>query len=119
MQLTHRDFRSVVASHDFVIVDFWAGWCAPCLTFKPVFEAAAERHPEVVFGSVETMQEPDLVDTYDIRAIPTLLLFRDGIEVDRVAAPLTAAQLDALIERVRALDMDRLRSAMTEGRVAN
>lgn len=112
MQLTHRNFRDVVAAHDFVIVDFWASWCAPCLAFNPVFEAASARHPDVLFGSVETMQEPDLVDAHDIRAVPTLVIFRDGIEVDRVAAPPTPAKLDELIQRIGDLDMDEVRTAL-------
>jgi thioredoxin 1 len=114
VRLTHRNFRDVIAAHEFVIVDFWASWCAPCLAFNPVFEDASARHPGVLFCSVETMQEPDLVDAHGIRAVPTLVLFRDGIEVDRVAAPGTAAKLDQLVERVGGLDMDEVRTAMLE-----
>jgi thioredoxin 1 len=92
-----------------VLLDFWAAWCAPCRFFAPIFEAAARRHPDVVFGKVDTQTQRPLARRFGITAIPTLMVLRDGIVVTVHAGVLPSAALDGLIDHVRALDMDELR----------
>jgi thioredoxin 1 len=104
--LDEAAFEQTVTEHDIVLVDWWASWCGPCRNFAPVFEAAAERHPDIVFAKVDTEAEQRLAAAAEIRSIPTLMAFRDGVLVFRQAGALPPAVLEDLIGQVRGLDMD-------------
>jgi thioredoxin 1 len=112
--LTATTFEETVTANDIVLVDFWADWCGPCKRFAPVFEAASEAHPDIVFAKVDTEAEQGLSAAANIRSIPTLMAFRQGILVFNQAGALPAPALEQLIDGVRSLDMDKVREQLAE-----
>ena len=105
IDLTAATFEQTMAEHEIVLVDFWASWCGPCRMFAPIYEAASEAHPDIVFASVDTEAERELSAAARITSIPTLMAFKDGQLVFSQAGALPAPALEQLIEGVKGLDM--------------
>ncbi|MFJ6214763.1 thioredoxin [Streptomyces sp. NPDC092296] len=110
IELTKDDFITTVQSDGIRLVDFWASWCGPCRSFAPVYDRVAEKNPDVLFAKVNTEDQPELSSALEIRSIPTLMVFRDGILVFSQPGALPQPTLEDLLSQVRALDMDEVRA---------
>ena len=110
VNLTAADFEPTVTGEGITLVDFWAEWCGPCRQFAPIFEKASELHPDVTFGKVDTEAEQALASAANIRSIPTLMAFRDGILVFAQPGALPAPALEQVITAVKGLDMNEVRA---------
>jgi len=114
IELTHENFGSHIEKTGITVVDFWAEWCGPCRMFGPIFEAASEKYPEIVFGKVDTEAQQRLAAEANITSIPTLMVFRDGILLYNSPGALPAEGLDQIVQAVLALDMDEVRAQVQE-----
>ena len=113
MALTKDVFEQVVTGNDTVIVDFWAPWCGPCRAFAPTFEAISEKYPGIVFAKVNTEDEPELAGQFEIRSIPTLMVFREKVLLFSQPGALPALALESIIKKVQELDMAEVHRDIT------
>ena len=109
-QLTQTNLDDTINKNDIVVIDFWAPWCGPCQTFKPIFEQAAEKHEDAVFASCNTEEQSEVAAMFQIQSIPTLVVFREGIGIFGQPGMLPAEALDELMDKVRELDMEEVRA---------
>lgn len=114
VELTKDNFEEVVTNNEFVIVDFWAPWCGPCRSFAPTYEAVSEDHPDVVFAKVNTEDEQEIAGHFQIRSIPTLMIFRDKIIIFSEAGALPESGFRELVKKAGDLDMDEVRRQVAE-----
>ncbi len=119
LNVTKDDIDEAIKEDGIVLLDFWASWCGPCRVFAPIFEAASERHPDVVFGKVDTEKQPELAEAFRITSIPTLGVFRDGVLLALQPGMLPGPALDELVQRVRDLDMAEVRRRMADARAGS
>ena len=109
-----EEFDSLISDNAMVFVDFWAAWCGPCRQFAPIYEAASEKYPEIVFAKVDTDAEQSLASAVGISSIPTLMIFRDGILLFNQPGALPAPALEEIIGKISDLDMEAVRKEIAE-----
>jgi thioredoxin 1 len=109
-EMTAQSFEDTITTNDIVIIDFWAPWCGPCRSFAPIFEKVSDNHTDIVFAKVNTEEEQELAGNFQIRSIPTLMIFREQVILYAEAGMLSEPQLEQVIAKVRELDMDKVRA---------
>jgi len=114
VELNKDNFEQTINENDFVIVDFWAPWCAPCRSFAPVFEKVSEEHDNVVFAKVNTEDEQEIAAHFQIRSIPTLMIFREKIIIFSQPGALPEGSFKQLVERAGELDMNEVRKQIEQ-----
>ncbi len=115
-EITKDNIESTIQDNAFVVLDFWAEWCGPCRMFGPVFEAASEKNPDIVFGKIDTEDQQELSGSLGIRSIPTLMVFRDQILLYSQPGALQAPMFEELLKKVRELDMDDVRAEVAKAK---
>ena len=109
LELTDANFEQTLEKGGILFIDFWAQWCGPCKAFAPVYEAAAGKHTDVIFAKVNTDEQQSLAQAFEIKAIPTLAIFRDGILIGQNAGAIPGGALEDVIKQVREIDMAKVK----------
>lgn len=115
LELTKDNFKETIEGNDFVIVDFWAPWCGPCRGFAPIYESTSEQFPDIVFAKVNTEDQQELAAAFQIRSIPTLMIFREQVILYSEAGSLPAGAFTQLINDAKALDMAEVHQSIAAG----
>lgn len=114
VELTEQNFEDTVTNNDFVIVDYWASWCGPCRSFAPTYEKVSEEHEDIVFAKVNTEEEEEIASHFQIRSIPTLMIFREKVIIFSQAGAMPESGLRELIQRASELDMAEVHKQIAE-----
>ncbi|NOR42989.1 MAG: thioredoxin [Gammaproteobacteria bacterium] len=114
VDVTNDTLQDTIANNDIVIIDFWAPWCGPCKSFAPTYESVSEKYDDVVFAKVNTEDEQELAASFQIRSIPTLMIFREQIAIFSQAGMLPESGLVEVIAKTKELDMDQVRKEVAE-----
>ena len=118
VELTKDNFEQVVTGNPMVIVDFWAPWCGPCRGFAPIFEKASDSNADIVFAKVNTEEEQEIAAAFNIRSIPTLMVFRDKVILYSQAGALPAGAFGELITKAKEVDMAQVQKEISEREIA-
>ena len=114
VELTDQNFEETITNNDVVVVDFWAGWCAPCRTFAPIYETTSEKYPHVVFGKVDTEAQTELAGRFEIRSIPTLMLVQEKVILYSRPGAVPAQAFEAILDRILAVNMTEVRDEIAQ-----
>ena len=114
VELTKENVETLIEESSTLIIDFWAEWCGPCRSFAPTFEAASDKHTDVVFAKCDTETEREAAALFQVRSIPMIVVFREGIGIFQQSGALPPAALDDLLEKVASLAMDEVRKEVAE-----
>jgi thioredoxin 1/thioredoxin 2 len=119
LEVTSASFKDFIEQEGIVLLDWWAPWCGPCRAFGPIYEQAAEKNPDIRFGKINTDEQQELAQAFEVRSIPTLMVFRDKILLYAQPGSLPAAALDEILEKVRELDMNEVRKKIDDAEKAS
>jgi thioredoxin 1 len=114
LALTTDKFKETIEKPGIVFIDWWAEWCGPCRAFAPIYEKVSDANPDVTFAKIDTDKEQQLASAFAIRAIPTLMIFRDGVPLFAQPGALSQSDLEELVRKVRELDMNEVRRIIAE-----
>jgi thioredoxin 1 len=114
VDITSDTFEDIINENDIVIVDFWAEWCGPCKSFAPIYDEVSEQYEDIVFGKIDTEAEQELGAHFQIRSIPTLMIFREQVVLYAEAGMMSAVQLNEMIGKVRDLDMKEVHAELAK-----